>query len=173
MTPCLDEHLEAYALGRLNPDEAKAVCTHLELCDACRRELAWLRTEQRLFAERRARTSPHPIQMANLRRATLNRVPQALETSHRRERRMKAVSAGRALLSAAGAVLAAFVVAYLPQNPRPLVVASVDGADCRSEVAGPFCAPNGGNYERIAAVEDLFDACLVATPHLGDADFCQ
>lgn len=174
MSPCPEEELERYARGAQSTEEAERLRAHLSGCPRCAREVAWQRLEQRLISERARRELPHPLELARLRRATLGRIPEAMAAAHRREFKGRAVSAGRALLSAGCAVLAAFAIAYLPHSDAPLPVLDTAAADCMSQEPDAFCPPPTSPHERVAAVEDAFDACLVATPHLGPGagNFC-
>jgi hypothetical protein len=72
MTPVCDtEALEALVADALSPERAFALQTHVRGCPACARELAWLRTERRLMAERK---SAEPGLPPELWRAVENRI---------------------------------------------------------------------------------------------------
>lgn len=172
MTPCLGEHLEGYVEGALPSAEAEAVFAHLRQCDRCTKEVSWLRTERRLLSDCSAREPVTTFELGRVRRHVLRRVPQIQAITHRRQMKERAFGAGRALLSASAAVVLAFVFASLPPRSEPLALASLAEADCMSrEIA--FCGPPTSAHERVAAVEDAYDACLVATPRQGPDGLAQ
>lgn len=168
IAPCQPEQLEAFARGQLPPAEADAVRAHLGACEGCARELAWLRTERELLQARARAKEPHPVHAAMLRRSLEARLARERPAPNRLWRD-RAPFAGRAMLSAFAAVLLAFVTASLPSGNSgvSIGIAQAAGSSCVSmEVAG-FCPPPSEPQELMAAVEDQFDACLVATPRTG------
>ena len=58
MSGCDPEQLEAWIEDRLVPAAAAELSAHVESCEACRRELSWLRGERAWMERRRARAAP-------------------------------------------------------------------------------------------------------------------
>ncbi len=161
MTPCLGEHLETYAAGRLSGSEAEAVVEHLRVCGVCNREVAWLRAEQRISHDRARASEPSVVRMGRLTRGLEARLAEA----ERAARRKSLLSGVVRVASSLGVVaLLAFVVAnvHLPiAAPGELAGSSCVSVDVPGVCPGPTDEDMG---DLIAAVESRYDACLVATP---------
>ncbi len=160
MTPCLGEHLELYAAGRLTGDEADAVLAHLRVCEPCTREVAWLRAEQRIAHDRARSSEPSAVRMARLKRGLQ---PRLVESERAAKRNALLSGVVRVASSFGVAVVLAFVAsnARLPA-PTP---GEWGGSSCVSvDVPGVCPGPTDDMGDLIAKVESSYDACLVATP---------
>lgn len=164
---CRPDLLDAHQRGELHGAAAERVVAHLATCSECRAELAWLRAEHRLFAERARRLTPPYVQLAKVR----GKVDGALRQRRRAQKRARATRSGGAVLSAFAAVLVAFVVSTLPGPTGEAQLGWLDPATCSSIEQdgtagglGAFCVAASGGHELLAAVENEFGACLVATP---------
>lgn len=163
MTPCLGELLESYAQEALPSDDRGAVEAHLSVCEGCRREVQWLRAEHRAFSER-ARLDPPALKMKAVRRDLMKRI-QPVE--QRFLWRQRLLGASRTLVSAGAAVVLAFVFASRPISPTESEAIAAFGSGCMSMEVSGFCAPPSETHELVAAIEQAYDACLLATPRSG------
>lgn len=165
---CRPDLLEAHVRGELCAAQSAQVAEHLDACTACHEELSWLRTEHRLLAERARHLTPPYLQLANLRAGVDARISQRA----REHRRIRFARGGGAVLSAFAAALIAFVIASVPERGGQAELSWLAPETCSSMERGgtgsdlvALCVAASGGHERWAAVENVFDACLVATPH--------
>lgn len=137
---CRPEALEALLRDELDASSAEAVHAHLRGCRSCGLELAWLRAEATLLAQRARRQELAPA------------LRQELEHSRRAPARRRV----RPLL-AAGLAVAACVLLIVPlsRSVAPVQAPAPEGGALASV---DWAAP---------ATEQRFGACLIATPNVG------
>lgn len=161
-------------MGILPQPEAEAVRSHLGQCAVCAREVAWLGQEQRLFERHAEAQMPPPLKMLALRRSVEAQLPERPVRRLWWRWRPGIPGAARALVTATAALMGAFFFASLPQLGSGGLALGGVGSSCVSMDSAAFCAAPSAPHELVAAVEDRFDACLVATPWLqpGGTDVC-
>ena len=176
MSACRMDLLEAHLRGDVHGEALETLVTHLGACAACHQELAWLRVEHRAFADRARDLTPPYVQLAPLRQQVDARI--AARAQH--HRRARAAKSGGALLSAVAAVLiAVFVSVPAPSSQQalswmaPETCSSLEPGAAASGLEAICTAPSTP-HELVAAVENQFDACLVATPRwLPSTGLCE
>lgn len=153
---CSVELLESWLDGELTASAAVSVERHAEECVGCARELAWLRAERALMAERvERREAPEELWKAVARGAQGNRSAKWEARSDPPQERPEWEGRSR-WAAAAGALAASLLVVGSfsgrvdPQPSSALAVAAVDTAGW---------------------VEQLYGACLIAFPR--DSMWCS
>ena len=163
---CPGEQLEAWVRGDLRAEVAAAISRHVERCEACRREAAWLRAEHQAFAARRMVHAPSPGRMLELRRS----IERRLEAERRRivplRTRARAARIARAFAPGIAAVLLALVLASILRSGDP--VFAFGGSSC---VSMEMQVASDGI---VAPEEEQFGACLMASPRVppGSSALC-
>ncbi|WP_224247582.1 anti-sigma factor family protein [Hyalangium gracile] len=166
---CREQELDLLLAGELSPTDAERVRAHAEGCAACAHALAWLKLERGWMAQRARRMparpalnfaalearlaakngAPAPRPMAEPRRAVRSE-PRRPHWSHR----------GMMAMGAAAAV--AFITFGLAQvRPAHSLEEPWSQEVLASGLLQACVDPSG---EAVAALEDRFSACLIATP---------
>ncbi len=163
---CREHELDALLAGELSPAEAERVRAHADACAACQHALSWLKLERGWMAQRARRPAARPnldfsAVQARLAAAsapsprTSRTAPQRGHWSHR----------AMAALGAAAAV--AFLVLGGRQPTSPAHYAGEEPWSSQEVlVSGLPQACMDPSGEAVAATEDRFGACLIATPAL-------
>lgn len=169
---CREQELDALLSDELSPAEAERVRAHVDGCAACQHSLAWLKLERGWMAQRARRTPASPgLDFAALQArlaaasAPVKREP-ATRAAPRRAlpNRGEWAHRGKMMLGAAAAV--AFCLFGVAQV-RP--VTSGEEVWSSQEVvlaSGRVLACEDTSGEAVAALEDRFGACLIASPAL-------
>lgn len=173
---CREQELDALLAGELSPADAERVRAHAQGCAACSHALAWLKLERGWMAQRARRMPARPgldfaALEARLARADTNasaRPTPVLAAAKRREtratpRRTEWSHRGMMAMGAVAAMAFIFfgVVQVRPVNSTGEVLWSQEVL--ASGLVQACVDPSG---EAVAALEDRFNACLIATPVL-------
>lgn len=158
---CRERELDALLAGELSAADAERVRAHAEACAACHHALAWLKLERGWMAQRARRMPARPtLSFAALeaRLAAAPRRPERATPPHRSgwsHRTMMALGAAAAM------AFVLFGVAQVRPVPpgEPLWSQEV----LASGLLQACVDPSG---EAVAALEDRFNACLIASPAL-------
>ncbi len=164
---CREQELDAWLAGELSPADTERVRAHAEGCAACQHAMAWLKLERTWVAQRARRTPARtalnfaalearlaaaearlPVSAPMGRRAT----PRRHEGSHR----------GKLVMGAAAAV-AFFLFGMAQVRPVPSLE---EPWSQEVLVSGRVAACVDTSGEAVAALEDRFSACLIASPAL-------
>jgi anti-sigma factor RsiW len=167
---CREQVLDALLAGELSAAEAERVRAHAESCAACQHALSWLKLERGWMAQRARRPSARPAldfsavqarleaKSASTTRPSARPVRDAPPRTHWSHR-------GMVVMGAAAAV--AFL---LFGGGQPVSPSSYSGEEIWSSqevlVSGLPQACMDPSGEAVAATEDRFGACLIATPAL-------
>ncbi|HEX8705160.1 MAG TPA: zf-HC2 domain-containing protein [Myxococcaceae bacterium] len=163
---CREQELDALLAGELSPAEAERVRAHAESCAACQHSLSWLKLERGWMTQRARRSTGRPALDFSAVQARLaaksaplpRPVRAAPQRTHWSQRGMLAMGAAAAV---------AFLLFGGGQPVSPAHY-SVEEAWSSQEVLvsslPPACMDLSG--EAVAATEDRFGACLIATPAL-------
>jgi anti-sigma factor RsiW len=143
---CKVELLESLLDGELSPSAAGAVDRHAEECVGCARELAWLKAERALMAQRAERMAA-PEELWERIASAGAPVLEPTATVSKAPRRPWRERAGAWSMAAAALAAAVLLVATRVDSPVPapptMAVAAIDSAGW---------------------VEQLYGACLIAFP---------
>jgi anti-sigma factor RsiW len=158
MSPCpTSEHLDRLAFGELPYPEAPALEQHVAACDACRREVEWLRAERALMATR-----------ARSRQVPAARLLGAVHARRQATRRRPPTSPIHWLSLAAGMLFIGLTTGLISaRSPIPLQPHE------ELQFAEALMSIDHRALE-ISRLESEFAACLVATPDPGQpcVDLC-
>jgi anti-sigma factor RsiW len=163
---CREQELDAWLAGELSPSDEERVRSHAEECSACAHALAWLKLERGWMTQRARRTPSRPaLSFAALEaRLTAPTAPAPMATPSRAVRtaphRGEWSHRGKMALGAAAAV--AFIFFGVAQV-RP--VHSFEEPWSQEVLASGLleaCVDPSG--DAVAAMEDRFNACLIASP---------
>jgi len=159
---CREQELDALLAGELAPADAERVRAHTESCAACTHALAWLKLERGWMTQRARRGPARPALSFDALEARLAAAPVAVARHSERAtpRRSDWSYRGVMALGAAAAVAFIFfgVVQVRPVNsPEELWSQEV----LASGLVQVCVDPSG---EAVAALEDRFSACLIASP---------
>ncbi|MFL5344996.1 MAG: anti-sigma factor family protein [Hyalangium sp.] len=171
---CREHELDALLAGELSPAEAERVRTHAEGCAACTHTLAWLKLERGWMAQRARRIPARPalnFSALEARLAAAKGAAPAPGASPRRAAR-SAPRQGhwshRGMMALGAAAAVAFMVFGVAQV-RP--VNALEEPWSQEVLASGLleaCVDTSG--EEMAATEDRFRACLIASPALASSD---
>jgi anti-sigma factor RsiW len=163
---CREHELDALLAGELSPAEAERVRAHAEGCAACQHALSWLKLERGWMAQRARRPAARPALDFSAVQARLaaksapspRPVREAPQRFHWSQRGMLAMG------------VAAAVAFFLFGGSQPVSPAHYSGEEAWSSqevlVSGLPQACVDPSGEAVAATEDRFGACLIATPAL-------
>lgn len=167
---CREQALDGLLAGELSPAEAERVRAHAESCAACQHALSWLKLERGWMAQRARRPSARPALDFSAVQARLEgkspsherptprparATPQRTHWSHR----------GIVAMGAAAAVAFLLFGGGQPVNPSPYSAEEIWSSQ-EVLVSGLPQACMDPSGEAVAATEDRFGACLIATPAL-------
>lgn len=169
---CREQELDALLAGELSLADAERVRAHTEGCAACTHALAWMKLERGWMTQRARRMPARPslsfealeARLAAAKQAPARpestRVPEPRRAERTPPRRSNWSFRGVMALGAAAAVgfIVFGVVQARPVN-APEVLWSQDVL--ASGLVQACVDPSG---EAVAALEDRFSACLIATP---------
>jgi anti-sigma factor RsiW len=171
---CREQDLDALLAGELSLADAERVRTHAEACTACNHALAWLKLERGWMAQRARRMPARPaLNFAALEArlaaasAPARPVPAPVAAPRRSERatsRRRSDWSHRAMM-AVGAVAAVAFIFFGVAHVRPVH----SGEELWSQevlASGLLQACVDPSGEAVAALEDRFNACLIASPAL-------
>ena len=171
---CREQDLAALLAGELALADAERVRAHTEACAACSHALAWLRLERGWMAQRARRMPERPALSFSALEARLAaakaparpvRAPVAMpRRSERATPRRRSDWAQRAMM-ALGAVSAVAFIFFGVAQVRPVS----SGEELWSQevlASGLLQACVDPSGEAVAALEDRFSACLIASPAL-------
>ncbi len=161
MTSCDVERLEALIEGALPAEDAAETRAHLAACARCAEELCWLREERRVFAARTETATP-PVPAFSAVLAEARREAGAHAPAERGARRFRDHAPWLGL--AAAAALALFFTSR--SEPPPRVEAEpLPTFLCYDDPQSLVAEASAYATDRaVASAEDLYGACLVATP---------
>jgi anti-sigma factor RsiW len=170
---CREQELDALLAGELSPADAERVRVHAEGCAACTHALAWLKLERGWMTQRARRMPARPALSFDALEARLaaakapaRPAPAPVAVPRRSERAAPRRSdwsyRGVMALGAAAAVAFIFfgVVQVRPVNSHEELWSQEVLASGLVQV----CVDPSG--EAVAALEDRFRACLIASPAL-------
>jgi anti-sigma factor RsiW len=171
---CREQELDALLAGELSPADAERVRAHAEGCAACTHALAWLKLERGWMAQRARRTPARPALSFSALEARLatpgaaaRLAPAPVAAPHRparaHSRRAEWSHRGKMALGVAAAT--AFFLFGVAQVRRPVSSSEVPWSQevLASGMLQACVDPSG---EAVAALEDRFNACLIASPAL-------
>jgi hypothetical protein len=161
MIDCDVERLEALIEGALPAEDAAETRAHLAACARCEEELRWLRDERRLLRARAETATPavppFAAVLAEVRREAGPHAPAAA-----RPRRLRDHAPWLGL--AAAAALALVVTSRSDPPPRALAE-PLPSFICYDDPQSLVAEATAYATDRaVASAEDLYGACLVATP---------
>jgi anti-sigma factor RsiW len=169
---CREQELDALLAGELSPADAERVRAHTEGCAACTHALAWLKLE-RGWMNQRARRKPERPSLsfealeARLAAAKAPARPAPVAVPRRSERATPRRSdwSYRGVMALGAAAAVAFIFFGVGQQVRPMN--SPEELWSQEVLASGLlqaCVDPSG--EAVAALEDRFNACLIASPAL-------
>jgi anti-sigma factor RsiW len=171
---CREQDLDALLTGELSLADAERVRAHAETCAACNHALAWLRLERGWMAQRARRTPARPALSFSALEARLaapsapaRPAPAPVAAARRSERatpRQRSDWSHRAMMALGAATAVAFIFFGMAQV-RPVH----SGEELWSQevlASGLLQACVDPSGEAVAALEDRFSACLIASPAL-------
>ncbi|MDY7230309.1 zf-HC2 domain-containing protein [Hyalangium rubrum] len=169
---CRELELDALLSEELSPAEAERVRAHVDGCAACQHALSWLKLERGWMTQRARRTPARPALDFSALQARLAAPSPTVPPAPIKESRVRRALARRGewahggkMVMGAAAAVAFFVFGVTPMRPVP----SVDEVWSSQEVvlaSGPVLACVDPSGEAVAALEDRFGACLIASPAL-------
>lgn len=169
---CREQDLDALLAGELSLADAERVRAHAETCAACNHALAWLKLERGWMAQRARRMPARPaLSFAALEArlaaasAPAHPAPAPVVASRRPERatpRRRSDWSHRAMM-ALGAVAAVAFIVFSVTQVRP-VHSSEELWSQEVLASGLLQACVDPSGEAVAALEDRFSACLIASP---------
>lgn len=158
---CREQELDALLAGELSLADTERVRAHIEGCAACTHALAWLKLERGWMTQRARRVPARPalsFEALEARLAAAKQAPARPESARRSNWSYRGVMALGA--AAAMAFIVFGVVQARPVNaPEELWSRSQDVL--ASGLVQACVDPSG---DAVAALEDRFSACLIATP---------
>ncbi|MBN1207234.1 MAG: zf-HC2 domain-containing protein [Myxococcaceae bacterium] len=168
---CREQELDALLAGELSPADAERVRAHAQGCAACAHALAWLRLERGWMAQRARRMPARPALdfsalEARLASAGARPTPAPGAAPHRAARIASPRSqwSHRGVMAMGAAAAVAFIVFGVGQV-RPVSSPEVPWSQ-EVLVSGMLQACVDPSGEAVAALEDRFSACLIASPAL-------
>jgi anti-sigma factor RsiW len=169
---CREQDLDALLAGELSLADAERVRAHAETCAACNHALAWLKLERGWMAQRARRMPARPalsFEALETRLAAATAparpAPAPGAASRRTERatpRRRSDWSHRAVM-ALGAVAAVAFIFFSVTQVRP-VHSSEEMWSQEVLASGLLQACVDPSGEAVAALEDRFSACLIASP---------
>jgi anti-sigma factor RsiW len=172
---CRELELDGLLAGELSAAEAERVRAHAEGCAACQHKLSWLKLERGWMAQRARRPEARPaldfsaVQARLKAQAAGVRAPQAsvgrARPGRAAPRRGEWSQRGMLAVGAAAAVALLLFGTGQPGSPVPY---SAEEPWSSQEVlaSGLLQACVDPSGEAVAALEDRFGACLIASPAL-------
>ncbi len=172
---CREQDLDALLAGELSLADAERVRAHAEACAACGHALAWLKLERGWMAQRARRMPERPaLSFAALEarlaaaKAPARPVHAPVAVPRRPERtapRRNSDWSQRAMMAMGAVGAVAFIFFGVAQQVRPVN----SGEELWSQevlASGLLQACVDPSGEAVAALEDRFSACLIASPAL-------
>lgn len=161
---CREQDLDALLAGELSLADTERVRAHAETCAACNHALAWLKLERGWMAQRARRMPARPALDFAALEARLAPAS-GVAASHRPERAAPRRGTGwshRAMM-ALGAVAAVAFILFSVTQVRPVHSSEeLWSQDVLASGLLQACVDPSG--EAVAALEDRFSACLIASP---------
>jgi anti-sigma factor RsiW len=164
---CREQELDMLLAEELSPADAERVRAHVEGCAACTHALAWLRLERGWMAQRARRLPARPaldFSALEARLAAANPAPRPVAEPRRAVRSTphRGQWSHRGMMAMGAAAAVVFMVCGVVQV-RP--VNSFEESWSQEVLAsGLLLACVDPSGEAVAALEDRFGACLIATP---------
>ena len=169
---CREQELDALLAGELSRADAERVRAHAEGCAACTHALAWLKLE-RGWMTQRARRMPARASLSfealEARLAAAKQAPARPESTRvpepRRAERTPARRSNwsyRGVMALGAAAAMAFIVFGVVQARPVNAPEELWSQDVLASGLVQACVDPSG--EAVAALEDRFSACLIATP---------
>jgi anti-sigma factor RsiW len=165
---CREQELDALLADELSPADAERVRAHADHCAACQHALSWLKLERGWMAQRARRPSSRPaldFAAVQARLAATSPAP-ATRAEPRRAAPRRGDWSHRGMMAAAAAAAVAFFLIGLPRQGGPVNAVEEPWSSQEVLVSGLPQACMDPSGEAVAATEDRFGACLIASPAL-------
>jgi anti-sigma factor RsiW len=169
---CREQELDALLAGELSPADAERVRAHAQGCAACSHSVAWLKLERGWMAQRARRMPARPaldfsaLQARLASSASARPAPAPVATPHRASRNpLRGQWSHRGVMAMGAAAAVAFIIFGVTQA-RPVHSSSEVLWSQDVLVSGVLQACVDPSGEAVAALEDRFSACLIASPAL-------